>query len=70
MTILTAFLVNALAVTIGTFLGNLGLLLLIGKKAEAVEKQRIAQAKAAQEKFAEALKREQEKMREYVKMES
>jgi hypothetical protein len=67
---IATFLVNTLSVIFGTFLGNFALLSVIGKRAESIERERIKQMQAAREQMAKAIKEKQEKMREYVKMES
>lgn len=67
---LTTLFIGLFSSAVGTFLGNLALLLLIGKRAEQVEMQRMKQLQAAQELMAKTIKERQDKMKEYVKMES
>lgn len=67
---LTTLFISLFSSAIGTFFGNLALLLLIGKRAEQVERERMKQLQAAQELMAKAIREKQEKMKEYVKMES
>lgn len=67
---LTTLFISLFSSAVGTFLGNLALLLLIGKRAEQVEMERMKQLQAAQELMAKAIKERQDKMKEYVKMES
>lgn len=67
---LTTLLITLFSSTVGTFLGNLALLSLIGKRAEQMEKERIRQLQAVQEQMVKAMREKQERMKEYVKMES
>lgn len=67
---LTTLFISLFSSAVGTFLGNFLLLLLIGKKAEQLERERVKQLQAAQELMAKAIREKQEKMKEYVKMES
>lgn len=70
MTILTAFLVNFISITAGTFLGNLGLLWLIGRRAEAIEKQNLKKLQEIREAVHKQIQEEVKKKQEYIKMES
>lgn len=70
MTILTAFLVNFLSITAGTFLGNLGLLLLVGRRAEELEKQNMKKLQQIREVALQQIREDLKKKQDYMKMES
>lgn len=70
MTLLTAFLVNLISVAVGTFIGNMGLLLLIGKKAQQVERKNIEKLQEIRSAALQKMQEDMRKKQEYIKMES
>lgn len=70
MTILTAFLVSFLAITAGTFLGNLALLWLVGRRAQAIERENLEKIQAIQRDAMNRYHEQMKKKQEYIKMES
>lgn len=69
-TMLSTLFISLIASALGTFLGNLALLVLIGKKAEEAEKVRMKQLQEGHKAWVEALKKEQERLKEYARLES
>lgn len=68
MTLLIIYLTGSIITTaIGSFLGNFGLLWLIGRKAQEAEKERIKFLRSIQE---ERVKSNLKRREEYLKMES
>lgn len=68
--IATSFLLNILSVSIGTLVSNLGILWIIGKRVQAVEKKNAEimfnLRKEAVDRFNEEVKKKQD----YIRMES
>jgi hypothetical protein len=63
-------LVIAVGAFIGTLTANAGLLWFIGHMAQKTEKKRLEEFQQAQREMMEAVKKEQERMQKYAKMES
>jgi hypothetical protein len=67
---MTLFFTTLAATVIGTFVANLGILWLIGARANQVEQQRIKDMVKQQQELMAALQQEQERMQRYAAMES
>jgi membrane protein DedA with SNARE-associated domain len=65
MTLLTV----AVAATIGSFLANAAFYLIVGKLAQRAEKKRIEHFQKLEAECLEVIKKEDERMRNYAKME-
>lgn len=64
------YVLTAIAVALGSFVGNLALFWLIGIQAKRVEKMQRESLQEQQQQLLELLQRENERMRNYAKMES
>jgi len=65
MTLLTV----TLAATLGSFLANAAFYLIVGKLAQRAEKKRIEHFQKLEAECLEVIKKEDERMRNYAKME-
>ena len=59
-----------IASALGTLLGNMGLFWIIGRMAQRAEKQQQEKLQELQQGYLEMVKRENERMKNYAKMES
>lgn len=67
---LTTIFIGLFCSAVGTFLGNLGLLYLIGRRAQDAEKEHLARVQQAQTQIREKIKEQLKKQQEYIRMES
>ena len=70
MTTAYLFLLNTFSITAGTFLANFALLWMIGTKVKEAEKKQIELYTKMQQEYAEVVKKEVEKRKAYLAMES
>lgn len=63
------FFVNTLSILLGTFAANFALLWIIGRRAEAIEKEQLERAKEARKQFIELANKEMKRQQDYMKME-
>lgn len=70
MAVAFTFLLNTLSISAGTFLANFALLWLIGTKVKEAEKKQIELYTKMQQEYAEVVKKEVEKRKAYLAMES
>lgn len=69
ITFLYLFLTNTLSVFLGVFASNFALLWIIGRRAEAIEKEQLERVKEARKQFIELANKEMKRQQDYMKME-